>query len=72
MPPCLYIITGSKGAGKSTVGPDYLPAEISQNYTVFDGDLLYTRKLSELFPAVVPSSKYARQQALEYVVDLFE
>lgn len=72
MPPCLYIITGSNGAGKSTVGPDYLPVEISKNYTVFDGDLLYTRKLSELFPTLVPSSKYARRQALEYVVNLFE
>jgi len=46
--PSLYIITGSNGAGKSTVGPDYLPEEILRNNTVFDGDLLYTRKLNEL------------------------
>ncbi|WP_295720767.1 zeta toxin family protein [Mucilaginibacter sp.] len=70
--PSLYIITGSNGAGKSTLGPDYLPKEISQHYTVFDGDLLYTRKLSELFPAITRSAKYARKDALEYVVDLFE
>lgn len=68
----LYIITGSNGAGKSTVGPDYLPAEINEHYTIFDGDLLYTRKLSELFPTVIKSAKYARQEALEYVVNLFE
>lgn len=70
--PSLYIITGSNGAGKSTVGPGYLPEEILQHYTVFDGDLLYTRKLSELFPAITRSAKYARKEALEYVVDLFE
>ncbi|MHB1178956.1 MAG: hypothetical protein ACYCZO_11580 [Daejeonella sp.] len=48
--PSLYIITGSNGAGKSTVGPDYLPEEISRQYTVFDGDLLYTRKLNDNSP----------------------
>ena len=70
--PGLYIITGSNGAGKSTVGPDYLPEEILRSCTVFDGDLLYTRKLNELFPAIIRSPKYARKDALEYVVDLFE
>lgn len=70
--PGLYIITGSNGAGKSTVGPDYLPEEILRNCTVFDGDLLYTRKLNELFPAIIRSPKYARKGALEYVVELFE
>lgn len=70
--PGLYIITGSNGAGKSTVGPDYLPEDIINRYTVFDGDLLYTRKLKELFPAITKSPKYARKEALEYVIDLFE
>jgi predicted ABC-type ATPase len=70
--PGLYIITGSNGAGKSTVGPEYLPPEIHKNYTVFDGDLLYTQKLKELFPEVIKSAKYARQNALDYVVQLFE
>ena len=70
--PNLYIITGSNGAGKSTVGPDYLPPEIHQHYTVFDGDLLYSRKLKELFPDVIKSAKYARQEAFDYVVQLFE
>lgn len=68
----LYIITGSNGAGKSTVGPEYLPKAIHENYTVFDGDLLYTKKLKELYPTIVKSPKYARRAALDYVVDLFE
>ncbi|MET4081237.1 putative ABC-type ATPase [Pedobacter sp. UYP30] len=38
---------------------------------IFDGDLLYTKKLKELFPAITRSAKYARKEALEYVVDLF-
>ncbi len=38
--PELYIITGSNGAGKSTVGPNYLPQHIRQHNTVFDGDKL--------------------------------
>lgn len=70
--PGLYIITGSNGAGKSTVGPGYLPKVIHSNYSIFDGDLLYTRKLSELFPKVTHSAKYARRDALNYVVELFE
>ncbi|MEX8548299.1 MAG: zeta toxin family protein [Mucilaginibacter sp.] len=70
--PGLYIITGSNGAGKSTVGPEYLPKTIYGNYPVFDGDLIYIRKLSELFPNIIRSPKYARREALDYVVELFE
>ena len=70
--PGLYIITGSNGAGKSTIGPNYLPAEINERCIVFDGDLLYTQKLKELFPAIVKSAKYARQEAFDFVVEQFE
>lgn len=70
--PDLYIIAGSNGAGKSSIGPDYLPSQIRINNIVFDGDLLYTKKLKELFPAITKSPKYARKDALQYVVDLFE
>ena len=70
--PSLYIITGSNGAGKSTVGPGYLPWYIRDKYAVFDGDLLYTKKLSQLFPRAIPSPKEARKLALEYVIDTFE
>ncbi|HEY2720692.1 MAG TPA: zeta toxin family protein [Chitinophagaceae bacterium] len=38
--PVLFIITGSNGAGKSTVGYTYLPEEIQKEYIVFDGDKL--------------------------------
>ncbi|WP_299291629.1 zeta toxin family protein [uncultured Mucilaginibacter sp.] len=70
--PNLYIITGSNGAGKSTVGPEYLPKVIHSSYPVFDGDLLYTKKLNELFPNITRSAKYARRDALDYVIELFE
>jgi predicted ABC-type ATPase len=70
--PSLYIITGSNGAGKSTMGARYLPDDIRNNYPVFDGDLLYVRKLAELFPRVIPSPKEARKLAFQYVIDMFE
>ena len=38
--PDLYIIMGSNGAGKSTVGLSYLPEVIQENHTVFDVDRL--------------------------------
>jgi predicted ABC-type ATPase len=41
--PSLYTITGSNGAGKSTVGPKYLPNEIINSCDVFDGDLLFVK-----------------------------
>lgn len=70
--PSLYIIAGSNGAGKSTVGPDYLPDHIRNNYIVFDGDLLFVTKQRELFPHVTRSPKEARKLAFEYVVETFE
>lgn len=48
--PVLFIITGSNGAGKSTIGYTYLPEDIQKKYTVFDGDklaLLKKRALSK-------------------------
>ncbi|MFI5137858.1 MAG: hypothetical protein ACHQIM_08515 [Sphingobacteriales bacterium] len=53
--PTLYLITGSNGAGKSTVGPDYLPENILGNHVIFDGDKLYTGKVSELWPEQMKS-----------------
>jgi len=45
--PDLYIITGSNGAGKSTAGPDYLPAHITNAQPIFDGDKLFVQKRKE-------------------------
>jgi predicted ABC-type ATPase len=39
--PSLYIITGSNGAGKSSIGPNYLPENIQKKCIVFDGDKLF-------------------------------
>lgn len=46
--PVLFIITGSNGAGKSTIGYTYLPEDIQKKYTVFDGDKLALLKKREL------------------------
>ena len=67
--PSLYIITGSNGAGKSTVGARYLPEHIRNNYTIFDGDLLFVKKQRELFRLVTHSPKEARKLAFQHVVD---
>lgn len=70
--PSLYIITGSNGAGKSTVGDKYLPEHIRNNYTAFDGDLLFVKKQRELFPGFTLSPKEARKLAFQHVIDTFE
>ena len=70
--PELYIITGSNGAGKSTVGADYLPAHIQANYTVFDGDKLFLNKRKELYPNPARSHKEARNLANEWLIKHFE
>ena len=36
--PELFIITGSNGAGKSSIGANYLPAHIQNTCSIFDGD----------------------------------
>ena len=55
--PDLYVIIGSNGAGKSTIGFSYLPKRIQDNYTIFDGDKLFMLKRKELYPAKTPSKK---------------
>lgn len=47
--PDLYIITGSNGAGKSTIGPEYLPLEIKEKCFVFDGDKLFMQHKKHLW-----------------------
>lgn len=55
--PALYIITGSNGAGKSSIGPDYLPKHIQLNNPVFDGDKLFMEKQGELWRSGVRAQK---------------
>lgn len=69
--PELYIITGSNGAGKSTVGPDYLPEHIQQ-HPVFDGDKLFMEKRSELWRSGIKSHKECRKLAYEYTSNTFD
>jgi predicted ABC-type ATPase len=70
--PELYIITGSNGAGKSTVGVDYLPPYIQQAYEVFDGDKLFLAKRKELYPTIARTHKEARNMANEWLIKHFE
>ncbi len=70
--PSLYIITGSNGAGKSTVGPDYLPFEIQQNCKVFDGDKLFMDKQSELWRSGMRAHKEAKKIAFAFVEETFD
>lgn len=69
--PELYIITGSNGAGKSTVGFTYLPENIRNNYTVFDGDKLFAQKRKELYPNPIPVFKEAGRIAGEWLNEHF-
>ncbi|MDQ6902190.1 MAG: zeta toxin family protein [Bacteroidota bacterium] len=67
----LFIITGSNGAGKSTVGATYLPAEIQKKYQIFDGDKLALHKRREL-ASTVKSFKEARKLADEWMYKQFD
>jgi len=70
--PVLYIITGSNGAGKSTVGPDYLPLAIQQTCKIFDGDKLFMEKQRELWRIGVKAHKEAKKIALAFVEETFD
>ena len=68
----LYIITGSNGAGKSTVGPEYLPQYISKDNVVFDGDKLYMQKQRELWQSGIRAHKEAKKLAFAFVTETFD
>jgi predicted ABC-type ATPase len=70
--PALYIITGSNGAGKSTAGPDYLPAHILQSRPIFDGDKLFVEKRNEFWRSGIKSHKECRKLAWEIVEQTFD
>ncbi|HXB32970.1 MAG TPA: zeta toxin family protein [Puia sp.] len=67
----LYIITGSNGAGKSSVGPRYLPEKIVNQGPVFDGDKLFVEKRKELW-RTIKSPKECNKLAYEFVVETFD
>ncbi len=70
--PELYIITDSNGAGKSTIGPDYLPPHIQEQCEIFDGDKLFMNKRSELWNSGIKSHKECKRLAFEFVTETFE
>ncbi len=70
--PDIYIITGSNGAGKSTVGPTYLPEYLQLNYPVFDGDKLFMQKQRELWKNGHRAVKETKKIAYQFVSDTFD
>lgn len=65
--PYLYILTGSNGAGKSTVGPSYFP----EAGEFFDGDKLYLERRSALWKQGLKVQRELVSQATKYVNDVF-
>lgn len=70
--PELHVITGSNGAGKSSVGPEYLPVHIKEVCKVFDGDKLALNKIKELFATKLHSYKESKILASEWVDEFFQ
>lgn len=70
--PELHIITGSNGAGKSTIGPDYLPAHICDKLEIFNGDKLFQDKKRELWRQGIKAHKEARNIASAFVDETFD
>lgn len=70
--PELYIITGSNGAGKSSLGKNYLPDHIVNACQVFDGDKLFMDKQRELWKQGVRAHKESRRIAYEFVTSTFD
>jgi predicted ABC-type ATPase len=68
--PLLYIITGSNGAGKSSVGPDYIPSNLRDS--IFDGDKLFMQKRSEFWINGIKSHKECKKLAAEFVDTTFD
>jgi len=70
--PDLYIITGSNGAGKSSLGQVYLPEHIQENCEVFNGDKLVEDKKKELFKGGMRAIKEVRNIAHAYLEEVWE
>lgn len=67
--PSLIIITGSNGAGKSSIGPQYLPTQLRDK--VFDGDKLFMQKKNDLWIQGLRLQKELRNQAADYIQETF-
>ena len=70
--PHLYIITGSNGAGKSSVGGSYLPDTICERCSTFDGDKVFLQKQKLLWQQGITAIKEARNIAYQFVKDQFD
>ncbi len=70
--PELHIITGSNGAGKSTVGIEYIPSHIRSTVQVFNGDKLFQEKKKELWKQGIKAIKESRNIAAEFVETTFD
>jgi predicted ABC-type ATPase len=70
--PELYIITGANGAGKSSLGYNYLPEYIQNNFPIFDGDKLFVQKQKELWASGMRAHKEAKKIAYQFVTGTFD
>ncbi len=70
--PELFIITGSNGAEKSSIGPVYLPLSFRNTIEIFDGDKLFQNKMKSLWAQGIKANKEARNIAFDFVTDRFE
>ena len=70
--PELFIITGSNGAGKSSIGANYLPAHIQNTCSIFDGDKLFMQKQKDVWNSGIRANKEARKIAYQFVSDTFD
>jgi predicted ABC-type ATPase len=70
--PELHVITGSNGAGKSSVGSEYLPKHIRAVCKVFDGDKLALDKTKEFFATKLYSYKESKNLANEWIAHYFQ
>jgi predicted ABC-type ATPase len=68
--PELFIITGSNGAGKSSLGPEYIPQHLRES--IFDGDKLLMQKKAEFWKSGIKSTKECTKLASEIVGNTFE
>lgn len=68
--PVLYIITGSNGAGKSSVGSGYILPHLRES--IFDGDKLFMKKRTEYWLNGIKSHKECKKLAAEFVDETFE